>query len=169
MNRGPGDREALIAVDTNILLQAHRPELPQHEAALAALERLGLSGSTWCIAWPCAHEFLAVVTSKAFKDAATPIDQALAALNAWIAHPQCRMICETADHAQTLAGLLTRSGVSGGRVHDARIAAICLAHGVTELGSADQDFQMFPDLRTRNPLVPSLHEPLPRYRTRRDA
>ena len=38
-------------------------------------------------------------------------------------------------------------------VHDARIAALCLSHGVRELWSADRDFSRFPALRTRNPLV----------------
>jgi predicted nucleic acid-binding protein len=38
-------------------------------------------------------------------------------------------------------------------VHDARIAALCLQHGVRELWSADRDFNRFPALRTRNPLV----------------
>ena len=37
--------------------------------------------------------------------------------------------------------------------HDARIAAICLSHGVRELWTADRDFGRFPDLRVRNPLV----------------
>ena len=37
-------------------------------------------------------------------------------------------------------------------VHDARVAALCIAHGVTELWTADRDFGRFPDLVTRNPL-----------------
>jgi len=42
---------------------------------------------------------------------------------------------------------------TGGAMHDARIAAICLDHGVTELLTADRDFSRFPGLRVRNPLV----------------
>jgi uncharacterized protein len=38
-------------------------------------------------------------------------------------------------------------------VHEARIAALCLANGVKELWSADRDFSRFPDLRTANPLA----------------
>ena len=37
---------------------------------------------------------------------------------------------------------------------DARIAALCLSHGVSELWSADRDFSRFPDIAVRNPLVP---------------
>jgi hypothetical protein len=45
------------------------------------------------------------------------------------------------------------SGTRGALVHEARVAALCLQHGVTELWSADRDFGRFPRLRTRNPLV----------------
>ena len=39
------------------------------------------------------------------------------------------------------------------RVHDARIAALCLAHGVRELWTADRDFSRFAKLATANPLA----------------
>jgi predicted nucleic acid-binding protein len=38
-------------------------------------------------------------------------------------------------------------------VHDSRISAICLAHGVTELWTADRDVSRFPELKARNPLI----------------
>jgi predicted nucleic acid-binding protein len=37
--------------------------------------------------------------------------------------------------------------------HDARVAAICLQHGVTKLFSADRDFSKLPELQTVNPLT----------------
>lgn len=62
---------------------------------------------------------------------------------------------ETEDHWDTLAELLETGKVGGPRVHDARIAAICLQHGVDELWSADRDFCRFPQLAVRNPLLES--------------
>jgi len=44
-------------------------------------------------------------------------------------------------------------------VHDARIAACCLIHGVTELWTMDHDFSRFPDLKTRNPLARASRNP----------
>ena len=38
-------------------------------------------------------------------------------------------------------------------VHDARIAALCLYHGVRVLWSADRDFSRFPGLAVTNPLT----------------
>ena len=49
--------------------------------------------------------------------------------------------------------LIERGSVAGPRVHDARIAAVCILHGVRELWSADRDFSRFPDLKVRNPLI----------------
>jgi uncharacterized protein len=49
--------------------------------------------------------------------------------------------------------VLERSKAAGAMVHDARVAALCLHHGVRELWTADRDFSRFPDLSTRNPLV----------------
>jgi predicted nucleic acid-binding protein len=48
--------------------------------------------------------------------------------------------------------LRLRPLVTGPLVHDARIAALCLAHGVTELWTLNRDFSRFPALKTRNPL-----------------
>jgi predicted nucleic acid-binding protein len=36
---------------------------------------------------------------------------------------------------------------------DTRIAALCLAHGVRELWTADRDFTRYPSLKIRNPLI----------------
>ena len=62
-----------------------------------------------------------------------------------------RLIGETDDFATTLGRFVQRPHVVGGVVHDARIAAICVAHGVDELLSRDRDFSLFPELRIRDP------------------
>lgn len=38
-------------------------------------------------------------------------------------------------------------------MYDARIAALCLFHGVRVLWSADRDFPRFPELAVVNPLA----------------
>jgi len=52
-----------------------------------------------------------------------------------------------------IARLAQRARIVGPRIHDARIAAICLNHGVRELWTADRHFSDFPSLKIRNPLV----------------
>jgi toxin-antitoxin system PIN domain toxin len=149
----------MIAVDTNLLVYAHRAAMPQHEAALAALDRLARRPGGWAVPWPCVHEFVAVVTRPVPGVRPTPPGVAFDALDAWLSHPACRVLGESAAHLDLWRALVERAGVVGGAVHDARIAAICLGHGVAELWTRDRDFSRYPDLRTRDPLVPGLHEP----------
>ena len=153
----------MIAIETNILIYAHRQEATQFEAATYALENLSRSGEAWAIPWPCACEFIAIVTGRAFGTAATPLPIALETIRSWTSHPQCSLLSENDESFELLAELAMRAKLAGGAIHDAKIAAICLSHHVSELWTADRDFQKFPDLRTRNPLVASLHEPQRAY------
>lgn len=103
--------------------------------------------------WPCLHEFIGVVTSARVFSPPTPVAEAVAFVGDFSALPNCEFVGETTRHLRVLAELMQTPGVTGARVHDARIAAICLSHGVTELWTADRDFSYFPRLRTRNPVV----------------
>ena len=64
----------------------------------------------------------------------------------------CRMIGETDGFMDILEGLVNRPNITGAIVHDARIAAICMANGVEILLTRDRDFSLFPRLPTRDPL-----------------
>jgi hypothetical protein len=143
----------LIAVDTNLLVYAHRDDSPWHAAAAARLCELAEGRAAWGIPWPCLHEFLAVVTHPRIYAPPSTAEQAANQVDAWLESPTLNLLHESADHWARLRPLLRRARTSGPRVHDARIAALCLAHGVRELWTADRDFTAFPDLRTRNPLV----------------
>ena len=143
----------MIAVDTNILVYAHRGDSPFHERARSALESLANGTREWAVPWPCAHEFLAIVTHPRIYRTATPTATALAQLRALHALPNLVFIAEIDEHLQHLEPLTLDARVQGAAVHDARIAAICLSHGVAELWSADRDFARFPALKVRNPVV----------------
>ena len=67
--------------------------------------------------------------------------------------PWLVLLAEQQGYWPRLQDLVRRGGIVGSRVHDARIAALCLHHGVRELWSADRDFTRFPDLNVRNPLI----------------
>jgi len=142
----------MIAVDTNLLVHAHRAESPDHVRAAAAIGVLVESRRDWAIPWSCAHEFLVVVTQRVFSPPSTA-NQAMAALEAWASGGSLRLIGEGAGHLKNLHALLRSSKVVATRIYDARIVAICQAHGVSELWTADRDFSRFPQLKTRNPLI----------------
>lgn len=142
----------MIAIDTNVLVYAHRADSPHHAAAAEALRGLATGRATWAIPWPCLHEFLAVVTHPRIYRPSTTSAVAVQAVESLLGLPNVRALSETPDHGSILGGLLQAPGVVGPKIHDARIAAICLGHGVDSLWSADRDFSWFPDLRVVNPL-----------------
>lgn len=141
----------MIALDTNLLVYAHRADMPQHRAASAVVRVLAEGSQPWAIAWPCVHEFYASVTGTRFKPASTP-KQAWWWIKVVTASPSLRLIGEGVNHLELLARMVGRGDIRGGMIHDARIAAICLAHGVNELWTADRDFSRFHELKTHNPL-----------------
>jgi toxin-antitoxin system PIN domain toxin len=143
----------VIAVDTNVLVYAHRRDSEWHEAAAAAVRGLAESAVPWAIPWPCLHEFLAIATHPAVFDPPTPLAQALEQVEAWLEAPALVLLAERSGYWSRLRLLAETGRASGPRVHDARVAALCLSHGVDELWTADRDFGRFRELRTRNPVA----------------
>jgi uncharacterized protein len=143
----------MIAVDTNLLVYAHRADSEWHEAGLKTLVGLAEGRARWAIPWPCLHEFLAIVTHPRIYSPPSPAADALASLAVWLESPRCVAIGEGPGYFDVFARLVSAGRVVGGLVHDARVAAICLHNGVSVLWTADRDFSRFPTLQTRNPLV----------------
>ena len=143
----------MIAVDTNVLVYAHRSDSLGHDAASRTLKELAEGRPAWAIPWPCLHEFLAIVTHPRIYAPPSTLPQAMAQVEAWLESPSVVLLAEGDHHWTALRDTLERGQVRGPQVHDARIAALCLQHGVRELLTADRDFSRFPGLSTRNPLV----------------
>jgi toxin-antitoxin system PIN domain toxin len=144
----------VLAVDTNVLVYAHRREVPEHGAASAVMRDLAEGRTPWALPWPCVYEFFSVVTSaRIWKDAASAPQQAWAQVEAWLGSPTLRLLGETDGFASILARFVRRPRVRGPVVHDARIAALCIAHGVEALLTRDRDFALFSELETRDPFT----------------
>jgi toxin-antitoxin system PIN domain toxin len=147
----------VIALDTNILVYAHREDSPFHEAARECVTEMAESPAVWAIPWPCLHEFLAIVTHARIYAPPTPLARALDQVDAWLESPTLRVLAESPTHWPTLRAILAGGRVSGAQVHDARVAALCRQHGVRELWSADRDFGRFAGLAVVNPLIADVH------------
>jgi toxin-antitoxin system PIN domain toxin len=143
----------VIAVDTNILVYAHRQDSEFHAPAVEIVRTLAESFHEWAIAWPSVHEFFAIVTHPRIYRPPTPISRALAQIEAWLGSPSLVLLGETSKHWLNLRALIVEAKIEGAKVHDARIAALCMQHGVRELLSADRDFSRFPQIAVRNPLI----------------
>ncbi len=142
------------AIDTNILVYAHRREAAEHAAAIEVVRSLAEGAEPWAVPWPCLYEFFSMVTNpKIWREAASTPSRAWAQVEAWLGSPSLRLLGETPEFGRLLARFLDRPRVRGGVVHDARVAALCVAHGIEELLTRDRDFSLFEELRTRNPLA----------------
>jgi toxin-antitoxin system PIN domain toxin len=142
----------VIAFDTNILVYAHRRDSAFHDRAGACVREHAQGTARWAIPWPCIHEFLAVVTHPRVFRSPTPLPAAIAQIEAWRESPGLLLLAEEDGYWPILTDLVRSSRVQGGKIHDARIAALALYHGVSALLSADRDFSRMAPLVTRNPL-----------------
>jgi toxin-antitoxin system PIN domain toxin len=143
----------VIALDTNILVYAHRRDSAWHEAAAGCVRRVAEAGAPWAIPWPCIQEFVAIASHPRIYDPPSSLDAAIEQVDAWLESPALVLLAERGGYWESLRELLQKAKAAGPRVHDARVAALCLAHGVRELWSADRDFSRFADLTVRNPLT----------------
>jgi uncharacterized protein len=145
----------MIAVDTNLLVYAHRKDSIFHVKADELLTSLAEGPREWCIPWPCVHEFLAIVTHRGIYKPPTPLEDALVQVECWLESPTLRLLGEgdRASYWPHLRALAVAGRIEGARIHDARIAAICVANGIDELWTSDRDFSRLAGLKTANPLV----------------
>ena len=143
----------MIAVDTNVLVYAHRRESNFHGRAFDCLKSLAEGAQPWGIPVSCLHEFLAITTNPKIFNPPSSFEQALTQIEAWLAAPSLQILHSGVAHWEILAELTRKTHIKGGQFHDARIAVICIENGVSVLWSADRDFGRFKALKTLNPLV----------------
>lgn len=136
----------MIAVDTNILIYAHRREFPQHADALRALSSLAEGSELWAIPAVCLSEFLRVATHPSILKPASTIDQASRSVEALLASPSLRLLTPGDRHAALLLQLVREHQITGNLVFDAQIVALCLEHGVRDILTEDRDFGRFPQI-----------------------
>jgi uncharacterized protein len=143
----------VIAVDTNLLVYAHREDSDFHQAAKGSVESLRHQPAPWAIPWPCIHEFIGIATHPGIYKPASALSDAFGFVDSLLASPNLDLLAESPGYLEKLRKISTAAKLKGPRIHDARIAALCLHHGVRELWSVDRDFSAFPQLKVHNPLV----------------
>jgi toxin-antitoxin system PIN domain toxin len=142
----------VIALDTNILVHAHRRDSTLHEPAISAVKNLSESGKPWGICYHCLIEFYGVVTHRRIWSQPSSPSQAMDQIQAWRESPTLRLLLDSGNSLDELGSIVCEARVEGSLIHDARIVACCLDNGVSELWTVDRDFSRFPKIRTRNPL-----------------
>jgi toxin-antitoxin system PIN domain toxin len=141
----------VIALDTNILVHAHRRGTAYHEPALAMLAALAEGAAPYALFWPSLYEFLRVVTHHRVFDPPSKTVEALEAIRDFLAPPVVQVLSETGRHLALLERVLRESRVTGNLIHDAHLVALALEHGVHEILTLDGDFARFQQVASRNP------------------
>ena len=138
----------MIAVDTNVLVYAHREELPQHRQARARLVALAEGLARWAIPVFCLGEFLRVVTHPRLFDPPFSTREACEALGRVLGSPSVVVLTPADRYWPLLTRAVLEAHADGNLVFDAQIVALCREAGVSALLTEDRDFDRFAGFRT---------------------
>jgi uncharacterized protein len=136
----------LIAVDTNVLIYAHRRESALHEVALRKITALADGNTPWGLPIFCFAEFVRVVTHLRVFNPPSSLSVALDFLEHLVMSPTLRLLSPGGEYPAAFAAACRSAGVRGNLAFDAQIAAVCREHGVDQLLTADRDFARFKEL-----------------------
>lgn len=138
-------------VDVNVLVNAHRPEAPQHEGHRAWLEAARTADEPLGLADLVLSGFLCVVTHPRVFRETTPVSTALEFVRLLRGSPNVVRMVPGERHWDIFTALLVEADVRGNLVPDAYLAAMCIEQGATWY-SADRGFGRFPNLDWRVPV-----------------
>jgi toxin-antitoxin system PIN domain toxin len=142
----------VILPDVNLLVYAYHRGSPRHEPARGWWTE-ALSGQELvALPWAVTLGFIRLTTGRIVFPNPLTVEDALSAVESWLARPNVRIVQPTRRHAQLLTGYLRGTGTAGNLTTDAHLAALAVEHDCT-LCSTDADFARFPSLSWRNPLA----------------
>ena len=118
------------AVDTSLLLAAHRAECGEHAQSARTLAGLCEGREPWGLPLDVINEFVRLVTHQRLFNPPSPSDTALQFVHALVSSPACKVLLpgeRSVDRIQHL---------DPHEVIESRIAACCARHEVSELLTA---------------------------------
>lgn len=141
----------MLAPDVNVLVYAHRAELPEHVVCRRWLEDLVNADAAFGLADVVLSGFLRVVTNPRIFSRPSPLAEALSEAAALRAQPNRVPLEPGPRHWEIFERLCRASGVKGNLVADAYLAALAIESGC-EWVTTDRDYSRFAGLRWRHPL-----------------
>ena len=142
----------MIAIDTNLLIYAHRAATPEHRTAQVAIEAACNSRTGCGIAAPTIAEFYSIVTHPGASGRPSSPEEAAAFLRSLQEGGGLAVWSQGARFVERLLQTAADLEVRGVRVFDLQIALCALDGGATELWTHDGGFVKVPGLRLRDPL-----------------
>jgi len=138
-------------VDLNVLLYAVNRDSAHHEVIRRWWEDAINGDEPVGLAWVVLLGFLRLSTHPRVFPSPLDAGQAADRVEAWLAHPNVKIVRETDEQWRLLKSQLDETGTAGNLTTDAHLASLAIAHGAT-LVSCDTDFGRFAKLRWENPL-----------------
>ena len=138
-------------VDTNVLLRWSDRDNPHHPECGDAVNRLIEQGDQVCTCAQVLIEYWVTATRpREVNGFGLSVIQAAGQLS--VVHGSFPCLVEPAEIADLWQEITIRHAVSGRQAHDARIAALMLAHGVTHLVTLNRtDFTRYSDITAVTP------------------
>jgi len=133
----------MIAVDTNILVYAHRGETALHESALRRLRDLAEGNGPWALPVFCIGEFVRLVTHGRVFRPSSGLEPALQFVEHLLGSPSARLLLPGPTYPTLFAEACRDGTARGNLAFNAQIAAVCRENGVTEILTEDRDFARF--------------------------
>lgn len=132
----------------NVLVHSANAGAAEHGIARQCLIDAIASPGGIGFAWHALLGFLRITTRPGILAKPLSVDQAMSAVELWLALPNVAVVQPGATHAALLRELLNAAGKGGSVVPDAHLAALAIEHNA-DLVSFDRDFAQFQGLRFR--------------------
>jgi uncharacterized protein len=141
----------VILADINVLVYAHRQDLPQHDRLSAWLGEEVESGRSFGLCDTSLTGFLRVVTNGRIFTNPTPLGEALLSIEELREQPGAVHLSPGSRHWGIFTELCSTVGARANDIPDAYLAALAIESG-SELVTADRGFGRFPGLRWSTPV-----------------
>lgn len=131
---------SMVAVDSNVLIYAHRRGAPEHRVALEVLRELWEGTTSWSIAWPSIYEFARVMTHPLAVEYPFTTSNLIGAIEQILKSPSVVMLGHTDRHWRTAVPTMSKVQPIANAAFDIQIASILLENGVTSIYTRDKAF-----------------------------
>ena len=149
---------AMRLFDVNVMVQAHRADMPRHGVVRAYLDAQTGGSEPFGMSELALSGFIRLTTNPRIFKRPTPLDEALGRAEAWLARPNCVRVLPGPRHFGLFADLCRRVRVRGNDITDAYYAALALEHGCRWV-SGDRGFARFPGLDWATPEADAAGQP----------
>jgi toxin-antitoxin system PIN domain toxin len=140
----------MILPDVNVLIDAFRPDSPQHTNCSRWLESTINGEAVYGMSPQVLSSVVRILTNRRIYKPPDSLEKVLAFADVLLDQPHCQIIQPGSRHWRIFSDLCRSSNASGGLIPDAWFAALAIESGC-EWITLDRDFRRFDGLRCRAP------------------